>query len=97
MKKSLISYSVFLYILLGALTAFGPLVTDMYLPALPGMANYFTTTTSMVQLGLTTSMIGLAVGQLRTVERQVRPTSAAAGIDAGVHRLHPALHLLSEH
>lgn len=64
MKKSLISYSVFLFILLGALTAFGPLVTDMYLPALPGMANYFSTTASMVQLGLTTSMIGLAVGQL---------------------------------
>ena len=54
----------FLLVLLGMLTAFGPFVTDMYLPTLPHMADYFHTTSSMVQLGLTTSMIGLAVGQL---------------------------------
>lgn len=55
---------LFLLILLGMLTAFGPFVTDMYLPSLPAMGEYFNTTSSMVQLGLTTSMIGLAVGQL---------------------------------
>lgn len=55
---------VFLLILLGMLTAFGPFVTDMYLPSLPAMGTYFNTTSSMVQLGLTTSMIGLAVGQV---------------------------------
>ena len=55
---------VFLLILLGMLTAFGPFVTDMYLPSLPSMGGYFHTTSSMVQLGLTTSMIGLAVGQV---------------------------------
>ena len=55
---------LFLFVLLGALTAFGPFVTDMYLPSLPSMAYYFQTSSSMVQLGLTTSMIGLAVGQL---------------------------------
>ena len=55
---------VFLLILLGMLTAFGPFVTDMYLPSLPSMGDYFSTTSSMVQLGLTTSMIGLAVGQV---------------------------------
>lgn len=33
----------FLLILLGALTAFGPLVTDMYLPSLPTMTGYFDT------------------------------------------------------
>ena len=54
----------FLLILLGALTAFGPLVTDMYLPSLPTMAGYFDTNSSMVQLGLTSSMIGLAIGQI---------------------------------
>lgn len=54
----------FLLILLGMLTAFGPFVTDMYLPALPTMTGYFATSSSMVQMGLTTSMIGLAVGQL---------------------------------
>lgn len=57
-------YSVFLFVLLGALTAFGPLVTDMYLPSLPSMVDYFDTQASMVQLGLTSSMIGLALGQL---------------------------------
>lgn len=54
----------FLLLLLGMLTAFGPFVTDMYLPTLPAMTDYFHTTSSMVQMGLTTSMIGLAVGQL---------------------------------
>ena len=55
---------LFLLILLGMLTAFGPFVTDMYLPSLPSMGEYFGTTSSMVQLGLTTSMIGLAIGQV---------------------------------
>ena len=55
---------IFLFILLGALTAFGPFVTDMYLPSLPSMVDYFDTQASMVQLGLTSSMIGLALGQL---------------------------------
>ena len=54
----------FILILLGMLTAFGPFVTDMYLPSLPVMGEYFNTSSSMVQLGLTTSMIGLAVGQI---------------------------------
>ena len=49
---------------LGVLSAFGPFVMDMYLPTLPGMAAYFNTSSTMVQLGLTTSMVGLAVGQL---------------------------------
>lgn len=55
---------IFLLVLLGMLSAFGPFVTDMYLPSLPAMGDYFGTTSSMVQLGLTTSMIGLAVGQI---------------------------------
>lgn len=46
------------------LTAFGPFVTDMYLPSLPSMTGYFGTTASMVQLGLTFSMLGLAAGQI---------------------------------
>lgn len=35
------SYLFYLFIFLGALSAFPPLVTDMYLPALPAMASYF--------------------------------------------------------
>ena len=54
----------FLLVLLGMLTAFGPFDTDMYLPTLPAMTEYFHTSSSMVQMGLTTSMIGLALGQL---------------------------------
>lgn len=46
------------------LTAFGPFVTDMYLPSLPSMREYFKTTPSLVQLGLTASMIGLVAGQI---------------------------------
>ncbi len=46
------------------LSAFGPFVTDMYLPTLPSMTEVFHTTSSLVQLGLATSMIGLAVGQV---------------------------------
>lgn len=54
----------FLVLFLGALSAFGPFVTDLYLPALPYMANFFNTTTSAIQLTLTSSLIGLAGGQL---------------------------------
>ena len=55
---------VFLLILLGMLSAFGPFVTDMYLPSLPAMADFFSASLPMVQMGLTTSMIGLALGQI---------------------------------
>ena len=54
----------FLFVFLGMLSAFGPFVTDMYLPSLPAMTSYFNTSVSMVQLGLTFSMLGLAAGQL---------------------------------
>ncbi|MFA7074668.1 MAG: Bcr/CflA family drug resistance efflux transporter, partial [Endomicrobiaceae bacterium] len=54
----------FLFIMLAMLTAFGPFVTDMYLPSLPSMTDYFKTSVSMVQLGLTFSMFGMAFGQL---------------------------------
>ncbi len=51
-------------ILLASLTAFAPFVTDMYLPSLPSMTAFFNVSASEVQLGLTTSMLGLAIGQL---------------------------------
>lgn len=55
---------IFILIFLGTLSAFGPFVMDMYLPTLPEMAEYFRTSPGMVQLGLTSGMIGLASGQL---------------------------------
>lgn len=57
-------YFIFLITFLGMLSAFGPFVTDMYLPTLPSMADIFNTSPSLVQLGLATSMLGLAVGQV---------------------------------
>jgi DHA1 family bicyclomycin/chloramphenicol resistance-like MFS transporter len=57
-------YFVFTIVFLGMLSAFGPFVTDMYLPTLPSMAEVFHAPASMVQMGLTASMIGLALGQL---------------------------------
>lgn len=54
----------FLLIAMGMMSAFGPFVTDFYLPGLPALASYFDTTTSWVQLSLTSSMLGLAGGQL---------------------------------
>lgn len=46
------------------IAAFGPIVTDLYLPAMPQMNGFFNTSTSSVQLSLTVSFLGLAVGQL---------------------------------
>jgi len=57
-------YLVYLYLLLGALAAFPPLVTDMYLPTLPIMTSEFQATTSAVQMSLAACILGLAVGQL---------------------------------
>lgn len=55
---------LFLVLLLGVLSAFGPFVVDLYLPSLPQLSSFFETSASMTQLTLTTAMIGLAVGQL---------------------------------
>ena len=55
---------VFLPATLGMLTAFGPFVTDFYLPVLPEMTSYFHTTPALASMSLTTGMIGLAAGQL---------------------------------
>ena len=60
----MMSYKIYLLILLGALSAFGPFVTDMYLPSLPSMVDDYNTSVSMVQMGLSFSMLGLAFGQL---------------------------------
>jgi MFS transporter, DHA1 family, multidrug resistance protein len=53
-----------LVILLGALTAFGPMSIDMYLPAFPELTRHFHADPSAVQLTLTACLAGLALGQL---------------------------------
>jgi len=50
--------------ILGALTAFGPLSVDMYLPALPTLADSFATSPSQVQLTLSGFFVGFGLGQL---------------------------------
>ncbi|KJL25880.1 Bicyclomycin resistance protein [Microbacterium oxydans] len=51
-------------ILLGALTALGPFTIDLYLPAFPVLEQDFQTTAAAIQLTLTGTMIGFALGQL---------------------------------
>lgn len=53
-----------LLLVLGALTALGPVSIDMYLPALPSLTHQLSTTTSAAQLTLTACLIGLGIGQL---------------------------------
>ncbi|WP_101953103.1 multidrug effflux MFS transporter [Mycobacterium sp. 3519A] len=49
---------------LGALVALGPLTIDMYLPALPKIADDLSVSESVAQLTLTGPLAGLALGQL---------------------------------
>ena len=51
-------------VVLGLLTMFGPLSLDLYLPALPQLADDLNASTSAAQLSITTCLVGLAVGQL---------------------------------
>ena len=53
-----------LVLVLGALVALGPLTIDMYLPALPAIVGDLATTDAAVQLTLTGTLVGLALGQL---------------------------------
>lgn len=53
-----------LVLLLGALTAFGPISIDMYLPALPGMTKALHTTAAAGQWTVAAFFIGISVGQL---------------------------------
>lgn len=55
---------IYLLVTLSTMTAFAPLVTDMYLPALPALSDYFKTSASMMQFTVSTSMLGIALGQL---------------------------------
>ncbi|MFF0658403.1 multidrug effflux MFS transporter [Micromonospora tulbaghiae] len=63
-----------LVLVLGSLIAVGPLTIDMYLPALPAIVTDFATTSAAVQLTLTGTLAGLAVGQLL-----IGPLSDAVG------------------
>ncbi|MCH4091656.1 multidrug effflux MFS transporter [Acetobacter sp.] len=51
-------------VLLGFLTAVGPISTDIYLPAFPSMVSMLHTSLSSVQMTLSIWFVGLAIGQL---------------------------------
>lgn len=53
-----------LLLILGALSAFGPLAIDFYLPSFPTLARVFATDVEHVQLSLAAYFVGLAMGQL---------------------------------
>ena len=63
-KRSLMNSLTFLTIFLGVMSAMAPLSTDMYLPSLPELSSYFSISTSMTQMTLTMTMIGMALGQI---------------------------------
>ncbi|GAB3186596.1 multidrug effflux MFS transporter [Nesterenkonia suensis] len=77
-----------LILVLGVLIALGPLTVDMYLPAFPAIRDDLMTTEAAVQLTLTGTLAGLAVGQLL-----IGPLSDAVGrrrpllVGVGVHVL----------
>ena len=50
-------------IILGALTAMGPLAIDTYLPALPTIARDLNASAAAVQVSLAMYFIGIALGQ----------------------------------
>jgi DHA1 family bicyclomycin/chloramphenicol resistance-like MFS transporter len=52
-----------LLVVLGALSAFGPITTDLYLPSLPEVAGDLDVAPAQVQATLTACLVGLAVGQ----------------------------------
>lgn len=53
-----------LLLILGALSAIGPLSIDMYLPALPAITSEMLSAPAQVQLTLTACLIGVSVGQV---------------------------------
>jgi DHA1 family bicyclomycin/chloramphenicol resistance-like MFS transporter len=63
-----------LVLVLGFLTALGPLTIDMYLPALPAITGDLQASAAAVQMTLTGTLLGLALGQLL-----VGPLSDALG------------------
>ncbi len=74
-----------LIVILGLMTAIGPLSIDMYLPAFPAIAGDLRVPPGQVQLSLTAFLVGLAVGQLVSgplSDRWGRRRLAVAGLSA---------------
>jgi DHA1 family bicyclomycin/chloramphenicol resistance-like MFS transporter len=53
-----------LVVIIGALSAFGPLSIDMYLPGLPSLTHELGAAAWQVQMTLSSCLLGLACGQV---------------------------------
>ena len=62
--SSSLSGRIRLVVVLGSLSALGPLSIDLYLPGLPELSRALGASTSETQLTLTACLMGLALGQL---------------------------------
>lgn len=62
--QSIQSSRLWMAFILGCLAGMAPLCTDLYLPALPQMTTNLNTSASLVQLSLTATLIGIALGQI---------------------------------
>lgn len=51
-------------LILGSLSAFGPMAIDFYLPSFPSLAKAFATDVEHIQLSLASYFAGIAIGQL---------------------------------
>ena len=71
---------IFLLLFLATLAAFGPFVTDFYLPTLPEQTTDFHTSPAMVQLGLSNIMWGLAAQRDKTSPKDEREPDRRVGI-----------------
>ena len=64
-RKTMLRPGTFaLTVLLAALSAIGPLTTDMYLPSLPDIARLLGASTAQTQLTISSYLVGFAVGQI---------------------------------
>ena len=62
--KTSFGLSPIFIVVLALLTAIAPLATDMYLAALPAVAENLNTTSTNASLTLSAFMVGMALGQL---------------------------------
>jgi hypothetical protein len=69
MTKRIGNSRLYILIFIGIVSAFGPFVTDFYLPALPVLSEYFDTTASLVQLSLTFSMVDFILREAKLMLR----------------------------
>jgi DHA1 family bicyclomycin/chloramphenicol resistance-like MFS transporter len=72
-----------LLLLLAALTAFGPMSLDLYLPAFPEIARSYGTDTGSVQLTMSACLLGLGLGQVLwgpTADRYGRKRPLVVGL-----------------